>query len=223
MKVLNKLLTNKTIDYQKLQGYGFNLIKDSYVYEKILSNNHFKVIIEINKDKQISKVIDLDVDDEYILVDVPGASGNYVGKIREEYNAIINDFINKCTKYNIFKETQTKEIIEYIKNKYHDDLEYLWEKTPDAAIWRNKDNSKWYGLLMKIPENRLDTESNNLVEIIDLRYPKDNIMDILKKKGIYPGYHMNKKSWITIILDNSVDTDEIYKLIDLSYEISMQK
>ena len=223
MKVLNKLLTKKTIDYQKLQEYGFNLIKDSYVYEKILSNNHFKVIIEINKDKQISKVIDLDVDDEYILVDVPGASGNYVGKIREEYNAIINDFINKCTKYNIFKETQTKEIIEYIKNKYHDDLEYLWEKTPDAAIWRNKDNSKWYGLLMKIPENRLDTESNNLVEIIDLRYPKDNIMDILKKKGIYPGYHMNKKSWITIILDNSVDTDEIYKLIDLSYEISMQK
>ena len=223
MKVLNKLLTKKTIDYQKLQEYGFNLIKDSYVYEKILSNNHFKVIIEINKDKQISKVIDLDVDDEYILVDVPGASGNYVGKIREEYNAIINDFINKCTKYNIFKETQTKEIIEYIKNKYHDDLEYLWEKTPDAAIWRNKDNSKWYGLLMKIPENRLDTESNNLVEIIDLRYPKDNIMDILKKKGIYPGYHMNKKSWITIILDNSVDTKEIYKLIDQSYEISSLK
>ncbi len=223
MKVLNKLLTNKTIDYQKLQGYGFNLIKDSYVYEKILSNNHFKVIIEINKDKQISKVIDLDVDDEYVLVDVPGASGNYVGKIREEYNAIINDFINKCTKYNIFKENQTKEIIEYIKNKYHDDLEYLWEKTPDAAIWRNKDNSKWYGLLMKIPENRLDTESDNLVEIIDLRYPKDNITDILKKKGIYPGYHMNKKSWITIILDNSVDTKEIYKLIDQSYEISSLK
>ena len=223
MKVLNKLLTNKTIDYQKLQEYGFNLIKDSYVYEKILSNSHFKVIIEINKDKQISKVIDLDVDDEYILVDVPGASGNYVGKIREEYNVLINDFINKCTKYNIFKENQTKEIIEYIKNKYHDDLEYLWEKTPDAAIWRNKDNNKWYGLLMKIPENRLDTESDNLVEIIDLRYPKDNIMDILKKKGIYPGYHMNKKSWITIILDNSVDTNEIYKLIDLSYEISMQK
>lgn len=223
MKVLNKLLTNKTIDYQKLQEYGFNLIKDSYVYEKILSNNHFKVIIEINKDKQISKVIDLDVDDEYILVDVPGASGNYVGKIREEYNAIINDFINKCTKYNIFKENQTKEIIEYIKNKYHDDLEYLWEKTPDAAIWRNKNNSKWYGLLMKIPENKLGINSDSLVEIIDLRYPKDNIMDILKKKGIYPGYHMNKKSWITIILDNTLDTKEIYKLIDQSYEISSLK
>ena len=223
MKVLNKLLTNETIDYEKLKEYGFNLNGDNYVYEKNLSNSHFKVIIEITKDKQISKVIDLDVDEEYVLVDVPGASGNFVGQIREEYNDIINDIIGKCTKYNIFKSNQTKETIDYIKNKYHDDLEYLWEKTPDAAIWRNKNNDKWYGLLMKIPENRLGINSDSLVEIIDLRYPKDNIMDILKKKGIYPGYHMNKKSWITIILDNSVDTKEIYKLIDLSYEISMQK
>ena len=223
MKVLNKLLTNKIIDYEKLKEYGFTLRGENYIYEKLLSNKHFKVIIEINDDKQIARIIDLDVDDEYVLVDVPDASGNFVGQIREEYNDIINDFINKCTRYDIFKSNQTKEVIDYIKDKYHDDLEYLWEKTPDAAIWRNKDNSKWYGLLMKIPENRLDTESDNLVEIIDLRYPKDNIMDILKKKGIYPGYHMNKKSWITIILDNSVDTNEIYKLIDLSYEISMQK
>lgn len=223
MKVLNKLLTNKIIDYEKLKEYGFTLNGDNYVYEKNLSNSHFKVIIEINKHKQISKVIDLDVDDEYVLVDVPDASGNFVGQIREEYNDIIKDIISKCTEYNVFKESQSKEIIEYIKNKYNDDLEYLWEKFPDDAIWRNKTSNKWYGALMKIPQNKIGMKGDNLIEIIDLRYPKDNITDILKKKGIYPGYHMNKKSWITIILDNSVDTKEIYKLIDQSYEISSLK
>lgn len=223
MKDLSKKLVNRIIEFDKLIEYGFALKDDKYIYEKVLSNNHFKVIIEITKDMQISKVIDLEVNDEYILVDVPGASGNYVGKIREEYNNILDDFIYKSTKIDIFKNEQTKNIIKYIKDKYHDDLEYLWEKSPDAAIWRNKSNSKWYGLLMKIPENRLGIDSDNIVEIIDLRYPKDNIMDILRKKNIYPGYHMNKKSWITIKLDNSIDTNEICKLIDLSYEISMQK
>ena len=223
MKVLNKLLTNKIIDYEKLKEYGFTSKGENYIYEKLLSNKHFKVIIEINDDKQTARIMDLDVDDEYVLVDVPDASGNFVGQIREEYNDIINDIISKCTRYDIFKSNQTKEVIDYIKDKYHDDLEYLWEKTPDAAIWRNKNNGKWYGLLMKIPENRLGAKSDNLVEIIDLRYHKNNITDILKNKGIYPGYHMNKKSWITIKLDNLLDTKEIYKLIDQSYEISSLK
>ena len=34
---------------------------------------------------------------------------------------------------------------------------------------------------------------------------------------------MNKKSWITIKLDNSIDTNDIYKLIDNSYKICKNK
>jgi predicted DNA-binding protein (MmcQ/YjbR family) len=34
---------------------------------------------------------------------------------------------------------------------------------------------------------------------------------------------MNKKSWITIRLDNSVDNSFIYKYIDISYELSVKK
>ncbi len=223
MKILNKLLTNKTIDYNKLIEYGFTLKDKKYIYEKILSNKHFKVIVEITKKTQIAKVYDLDVDDEYVLVDVPNASGNFVGKIREEYNSIITDIINKCTNMNVFKSVQTQEIISYIKDKYNDDLEFLWEKYPDAAIWRNKNNNKWYGLLMRIPQNKLGINSDELIEIIDLRYPKETINEILSCKGVYPGYHMNKKSWITITLDNTVDNKEIFTLIEQSYAISEKK
>ena len=223
MKILNKLLTNKTIDYNKLIEYGFTLKNKKYIYEKILSNKHFKVIVEITKEIQIAKVYDLDVDDEYVLVDVPNASGDFVGKIREEYNSIITDIINKCTNMNVFKSVQTQEIISYIKDKYNDDLEFLWEKYPDAAIWRNKNNNKWYGLLMRISQNKLGINSDELIEIIDLRYPKETINEILSCKGVYPGYHMNKKSWITITLDNTVDNKEIFTLIKQSYAISEMK
>ena len=34
---------------------------------------------------------------------------------------------------------------------------------------------------------------------------------------VFPGYHMNKKHWYTIILDNSISTSEICRRIDDSY------
>ena len=60
-----------------------------------------------------------------------------------------------------------------------------------------------------------------MIEIIDLRYSKEKIDAILSDTKILPGYHMNKKSWITIKLDESIDTMEIFKLIDNSYRLSI--
>jgi predicted DNA-binding protein (MmcQ/YjbR family) len=37
--------------------------------------------------------------------------------------------------------------------------------------------------------------------------------------AVQPGYHMNKRHWNTIILDDSIPDDEIYALIDDSYEL----
>lgn len=43
---------------------------------------------------------------------------------------------------------------------------------------------------------------------------------------IGPGYHLNKKHWITVQLDGSLTLDELIKLVDHSYErvrLSMTK
>ncbi|WP_010238244.1 MmcQ/YjbR family DNA-binding protein [Clostridium arbusti] len=38
-------------------------------------------------------------------------------------------------------------------------------------------------------------------------------------KYIIPGYHLNKKHWNTIIVDDSVSKEQIYCLIDHSYKL----
>jgi predicted DNA-binding protein (MmcQ/YjbR family) len=43
-----------------------------------------------------------------------------------------------------------------------------------------------------------------------------------KYKAIKPGYHMNKRNWNTIDMDGSVPDEEIYKMIDESYELVIQ-
>lgn len=223
MRNLNKDFENKDIEYEKLLEYGFTLNNNNYVYEALIYDNHFKVIVEISKEKQISKVIDLAIDDEYVLIDVKDLTGNFAYKVKEEYEDILNDIIEKCTTPNVFKSKQAREIMKYIREKYNDDLEYLWEKFPNNAVWRNKENNKWYGALIILSENKLGIESDKLIDIIDLRYQKDTIKEIIDNKRVFGGYHMNKNNWITIKLDGSIDIKEIYKLIDNSYQLSLRK
>ena len=71
--------------------------------------------------------------------------------------------------------------------------------------------------------NKLGIKSNKTVEILNLKFLKNQTEQIVDNKKIFPGYHMNKKSWITIKLDGSVALEEIYKLIDNSYQLSINK
>lgn len=69
-----------------------------------------------------------------------------------------------------------------------------------------------------------DQTSDERVKIIDLRFPKGEALDFATSSGnVFPGYHMNKNNWITIILDSNMPTPEILNLLDQSYRISLAK
>lgn len=223
MRNLEEILKKRAIDYNRLAQYGFVKIDNVYIYITNIMNNKFEVNIGISDDKSYSKLIDNENGEEYALVDVQSTIGEFVGVVRQEYENVINDVIKRCTTRDVFKSIQAKEIINYVNSKYRDSLEFLWEKFDDNAVWRNKKNNKWYGILLTIKKEKLGIESDEMIEIIDLRYQKDSIDTIIDNEVIYPGYHMNKKSWITIKLDNTMETSKIKELIDNSYGISIQK
>ena len=219
MRDLDIYFENRAIDYNKLEQYGFTKKDNQYNLKTKICNEQFEMIINISTDTKTSKLIDLANEEEYVLVDILGATGEFIGQVKEEYESKLQDIVNKCTIANVFKSEQSKEIIKYVKEKYDDDLEFLWEKFADNAIWRNKQNNKWYGLLLKVQKNKLGIESEELIDIIDLRYQKDKNEEIIDNEKIFPGYHMNKKSWITIKLDNSMENNKIFELIDNSYNL----
>ena len=41
--------------------------------------------------------------------------------------------------------------------------------------------------------------------------------------SVLPGYHMNKAHWNTVLLDGSIPTGEIERMIDLSYALVVKK
>lgn len=221
MRNLGIKLENKKVDYDKLLKYGFKKENEKYVYKAHIYDNQFEVNVVISDKEKYSKLIDIENKTEFALVDVEGVEGEFVGKLRQEYETILDDIITKCTSKEVFKNNQSKEIIEYVKQKYGDELEYLWKKFDDNAIWRNKQNDKWYGVMLIISKEKLGLDEEETAEIIDLRYQKEEIEKIVDNKKIFSGYHMNKKSWITIKLDNSLDTKTIFDLIDNSYNLSV--
>ena len=75
-----------------------------------------------------------------------------------------------------------------------------------------------FGIIMDINKNKIDKQ-NKLIEIINVKLDNKVIEELIKKEGYYKAYHMNKKSWITIILDDTLKDEEIIKYIDESYNI----
>lgn len=223
MRSLDNELKNKTINYNELLKYGFQKENETYTYKTKIHDEQFEMIVTVKDEKMTSKLFDLANEDEYILVDVQDSTGEFVGKVREEYENELQNILTKCTTLNVFKSKQAKEIIEYIKEKYNDNLEHLWQKFPENAIWRNKENNKWYGALLILSKRKLEIDSDEIIEIIDLRYQRDSIHRFIDNDKILPGYHMNKDNWITIKLDDSVETKKIFDLIDNSYRLSIGK
>ena len=211
-KILEQIFKNKKVNHDKLIDYGFDLTDNAYILQNDMMNGQFSLTVKISDTDIETEVLDLASNEPYTLFFVSDAVGSFVGDVRTEYQNIMLDIAE-----NIFKSEYAQSVIKYVADKYGDSLEFLWEKFTDNAIWRRKDNQKWYAAILTVGKDKLGFGSNEKIEIIDLRYNADKIDELVDNKKFFRGYHMNKKHWITICLDGSVELSEIYALIDNSY------
>ena len=172
-----------------------------------------------NPEKLSSYLIEIENGEPYILYKT-NASGAYIGEVREAIEAVLTDIVDNCYDSATFKTRQAYMAIEYVRKTYGDELEFLWAKFPDNAVWRRKDNQKWYGAILTVSGRKIGLDTDNIVEIIDLRMDAAQKDTILSRKHYYPGWHMNKKSWYTLVLDDSIADDEIKLRITESYKLA---
>ena len=115
------------------------------------------------------------------------------------------------------------DILAYAKENYDTDPERLWAKYPEYEVLRHRNNQKWYAILMNVPGNKLGLESDDVIDILDIKCEPDMILSLSTQTGFASAYHMNKKHWLTILLNGSIDDDEVYNLLDMSYEMTKGK
>lgn len=213
-------LKYKKINTKKLSSFGFVKNDGIYVYKTDILDGQFYIELTVlNGEKLFIRVVEKEFDEEYTLHLVPEAVGSFVGAVRGEVEKLVEKFERQCCETEIFKCRQTYAVIEYVKNTYGSDIEFLWEKSPDSAVFRRSDNRKWYGIIMTVPFKRLGVDSDEEAEVVNLKASPENIDRIIDSKSVFPAYHMNKKNWFTVVLDGSISDSEIFSFIDDSYFI----
>lgn len=218
--MFDNLFARRIINIEKALSFGFAQQENRLIYETEILDNLFLLQIIISPERFVdTKLIEKATGDEYVLHKT-NAVGSFVGQVRCAVEAVLKQVVDNCFDTEIFKSPQTKELINYVRQKYGDELEFLWGKSPGNAIWRRKDTAKWYAAVLTLAKNKLGIDCEESAEIIDLRAEPQKIKELLLKSGYYPGWHMNKNHWYTIILDGSVETEMICRCIDESYRLA---
>ncbi|MDA5473113.1 MmcQ/YjbR family DNA-binding protein [Yersinia kristensenii] len=218
------LFKNKKAVPQRLLNYGFTECGDDYHYSTRLLDGQFEMVITVSKLEHVSATLtDTGSNEEYVLHLVPGSCGAFVGRVRAEYGKVLSDIAQKCFESDIFKSEQAQAVIQYIRSKYGDELEFLWAKFPTNAIWRRADNAKWYGALLLIPKNKLGVNDSALCDVLNLRANPEIVAELIDNKRYFRAYHMNKKHWLSLCLDGSLSLEELYLRIDHSYALAAKK
>lgn len=115
------------------------------------------------------------------------------------------------------------KVLKWALDTYGSTPESLWAKTPDDVVLRHQSNKKWYAILMKVRRSVLGLDSDEIIDIINVKCDTLEIDFLSQQQGFFKGYHMNKNHWLTILLDGSVPLETVCGLIEQSFDMTAPK
>ena len=114
--------------------------------------------------------------------------------------------------------SQRERIIQHIQDRYAAEPEHLWARYPNYAVFRQPASRKWFAAVMDVAMKSLDMTGDGTADVMDVKCGPVLVGSLLAQDGFLPAYHMSKSSWISILLDETVPDEQIFPLIELSYD-----
>ena len=115
-----------------------------------------------------------------------------------------------------------QEFIEYCFNTYGTAADYPFDEDFETAVLRHASNRKWYALSMKVSRRKFGFESDEVIDVVNLKLPTEMFGSFGAADGVYPAYHMNKFHWISVLLPDAPD-DVLRFLVNVSFEATRDK
>ena len=196
-----------------------------YIYTERFMDGDLTAVIRVASDGRMThSVIDTDSGDPYIPMNIEAYTGSYVGQAREEYRALLERLAAKCFDDMPFVCDQANRIASEITARFGAGPENPF-KDNESAVFRHKDTGRWFALLMTIKSGKLEqyrgaADPDEPINVLNVKIYPEELEDLLREPGLYRCYHMNKKQWISVALDDECPDDRIIDLLNCSFRLT---
>lgn len=202
----------------KAEKFGFKEKSGQYVYKTEEYGGVYLVFtVDPAKKTFSAHAVDSEFDEIYRMFEV-GGSSSFANGLRDKANEIADRIISEC-----FEDKQTRgRVFSYVYEKYGTTPDYPFEDDDDTAVLRCE-NGKWYALVMSLTYRQLGIDSDEAVDVMNIKLPPEKIQALPDGKYYFKCYHMNKKYWISVALLDNIDFEKLSRLIDESHDIVEKK
>ena len=115
-----------------------------------------------------------------------------------------------------------QEFLEYCLNTYGTSPDYPFDEDFETAVLRHADNRKWYAIVMRVSRRKFSFDSDEVIDVVNLKLPTEIFGSFGASDGVYPAYHMNKLHWISVLLPDAPN-DVVHFLANVSFEATKSK
>ena len=221
MDIEQMVFSRKRFVIESMTAFGFVRSDGGYRYETDFMNGDFSAVLTVSDEGAVAgKVIDNMNGDEYRQLRIDGFQGAYVNSVRSAYEDLLGRIAEKCCRDVLFASDQANRIAEMISARFGVGPDYPWEQSQyqSYGVFRHTGNAKWFALIMNVKRRALTNDNDeNPVDIINLKADPETIGKLTEQKGIFPAYHMNRKYWISVSLDDSLTDDGVMSLVNESF------
>ncbi|WP_444810862.1 MmcQ/YjbR family DNA-binding protein [Streptococcus canis] len=206
----------------KLLDYGFEKQDGHYFYKECFMEGEFEAQIWIDEVGNIwDRVIDCDLNDDYLPLQQASRHSTYTGQVRAAYLELLACLSTFCFEASPFQSVQANSLAKRINKEWSDPMDYPFDGYPDFAIYRVA--GKWYAMIFPLLADKLgqvpEQVKGKMVNVINVKVNPKSLPNLMEQEGIFPAYHMSKNNWISIILDDKVTDDKLWALVSQSRQL----
>lgn len=203
---------------ERLRAYGFVPVPGGYFYETAFFDGQFQARITVGRDGSVTgEVIDSDTEEAYDPIRSETRNGAYVSMVRETYSELLRKIAASCCEKMPFREMQANRLALYLLTAYRERPDRPFRDKENGAVFRVSGTEKWYALIMHVEAEKIPLwdlgDGNRTVEIVNLKADPEKMDALIAERGIFPAYHMNHASWISVVLDGTVEDARLIELV----------
>lgn len=221
MKIEERLFGRSRFVKERLIEYGFRETDSTFLWSSPLRDDLVITVSVIDNSVSVS-LVDSAFDEEYLGFRYRN-QGAYASGVSSDVERVLLDIRDYCCVNVNYVSEQANRLDGYMEAVYGK-VDHPFKDDDETGVYRESGSDKWYALLMRIPYRKLDGgDDDAMVDVINLKADPKKLKQLTERDGIFEAYHMNKKNWISVVLDDTLRDEEIILLINDSYDLVQKK